>query len=208
MKTRLLRLKRQVPWLASSAKVTALILVMLTFLIISTHYPSSVQVPSWDAINAVASLISGTIASISLFFIAYQMRFQARLSKAQFVNELTRDIDLHSEAESNLDREGIWYEEGTLNPDDMEALEKYITFFERVKIILDTNVLDLETIDQLFAYRFFHLVHNPNVQSKILYHPDMKRHFQAVFQLHSLWSNYRKSKLLSLPRDDHELIIN
>jgi len=54
-----------------------------------------------------------------------------------------------------------------LEIEDVEAIEKYLNFFERIQLILDTQVLDLEIIDKLFAYRFFYLVHNPNVQSKV-----------------------------------------
>ncbi|MGK7875941.1 MAG: hypothetical protein AB4426_22375 [Xenococcaceae cyanobacterium] len=109
-----------------------------------------------EAVNTITAFISGISAVIGLFFVGFQLRSSDRLAKAQFVNELARDIDSHSETESYLDREGKWYEaNATFSQEDLESIEKYLNFFERVKFILDTQVIDMETVDDLFAYRFF-----------------------------------------------------
>ncbi len=157
---------------------------------------------SWEAVNAIAAVISGLAASLGLLFVGLQLRSTDRLSKAQFINDLARDIDLHIRAESNLDRGGKWYEDTSiLEQEDVEAIEKYLNFFERIKLIFDTKVLDLETIDKLFAYRFFYLVNNPNVQSKVLFNSDMQPYFRSIFQLYSIWLKYRQGKGLPIPRD-------
>jgi hypothetical protein len=62
----------------------------------------------WEAVNAIAALISGLAASLGLLFVGLQLRSTDRLAKAQFINELAKDIDSHSEAESNLDPGGKW----------------------------------------------------------------------------------------------------
>lgn len=160
----------------------------------------------WEAVNALAAVISGLAAAVGLLFIALQMRSAQKLAKAQFINELCRDIDSYAETESCLDREGIWYANGAIfDQKDMEAIEKYLTFFERIRFILDAQVLDIETIDDLFAYRFFYLVHNPNVQSNVLLNPDMQPYFSSVFQLHSVWIKYRQTKGLPIPRAEVSL---
>jgi hypothetical protein len=161
---------------------------------------------AWDAVSALAAVASGLVASVGLLFVGLQLKWNRRLAKAQFINDLARDIDHHSEAETNLDREGPWYEAGkTLTTKDMEKIERYITFFERVKLILDAKVLDMNMIDDLLAYRFFHLLHNPNVQEQVLFHPDMKEYFDAVLELHTDWLRYRQSRKLSIPRPDTPL---
>lgn len=154
----------------------------------------------WNAVNALAAVLGGLAASAGLLFVGLQMRAGRRLARAQFVNELGRDVDLHCEVESCLDREGPWYNEVELTHEDMDQIELYLNFFERVKYIRDTNVLDMETIDGLFAYRFFHLVHNPNVQKRVLYHEDMVAHYQAIRELYAEWVSYRQSRKLKLPR--------
>jgi hypothetical protein len=157
----------------------------------------------WEAVNAVAALISGLAAALGLLFVGLQLRSTDRLAKAQFINELAEGIDSHSKAESNLDPGGKWYKIDTsLDQEDMENLEKYLNFFERVKFIFDTKVIDIETVDELFAYRFFHLVHNPNVQSKIIFHPEMQPYFNSIFKLYYIWLEYRKVKGLPIPRSE------
>ncbi len=100
-----------------------------------------------EEFKTTTEILSGISAVIGLFFVGFQLRSGQRLAKAQFINELVRDIDSHSETESHLDREGKWYEpNATLSQKDKELLEKYLNFFERVKFILDTKVIDLKTI--------------------------------------------------------------
>jgi hypothetical protein len=157
----------------------------------------------WEAVNAIAALISGLAASLGLLFVGLQLRSTDRLTKAQFINELAKDIDSHSEAESSLDPGGKWYEIDTpLDQKDMEILEKYLNFFERVKFIFETKVINIETVDELFAYRFFHLVHNPNVQSKIIFDPSMQPYFNSMLKLYHIWLKYRNDKSLPIPRSE------
>jgi hypothetical protein len=138
-----------------------------------------------------------------LLFVGLQLRSTDRLAKAQFINDLAKDIDLHIRAESNLDRGGKWYENTSIvEQEDVEIIEKYLNFFERIKLIFDTKVIDLETIDELFAYRFFYLVHNPNVQSEVLFHSDLQPYFRSIFKLYSMWLKYRQEKGLPIPREE------
>lgn len=160
----------------------------------------------WNAVGALAALLSGLAAAAGLIFVGLQMSSGRRLAQAQFVNELARDIDAHSDAESCLDPQGRLYDVGcNLNTPDKDQIEKYLNFFERVKYILDTGVLDMETIDGLFAYRFFHLVHNPNVQTQVLFEPGMYPYYRAIFELHGSWLQYRQSRKLPIPRPTTEL---
>jgi hypothetical protein len=161
----------------------------------------------WEVVNAIAALISGLAASLGLLFVGLQLRSTDRLTKAQFINVLAEGIDSHSEAETNLDPGGKWYESDTpLDQKDMEILEKYLNFFERVKFIFDTEVIDIETVDELFAYRFFHLVHNPNVRQQIILHPDIQPYYSSIFKLYYVWLEYRKNKRMPIPRDEFTII--
>jgi hypothetical protein len=157
----------------------------------------------WEVVNAMAAVISGLAASLGLLFVGLQLRSTDRLTKAQFINELAAASELYVKVESNLDRGGKWYDSNiSLAQEDIEAIEKYLNFFERVKLIFDTKVLEIEILDELLAYRFFYLVHNPNVQSKILFNEDMQPYFRSIFQLYSIWLKYRQNKALPIPRED------
>jgi hypothetical protein len=168
-------------------------------------FSAILKIFTWDAVTAIASVVSGATASLSLYFILLQFRSQSNLSRAQFINALTKDIDWHTKSESNLNREGIWYNLCKLNSGSIALLEKYLTFFERIKLLLDTKVLGIEIIDELFAYRFFHLVHNPNVQRQILYDLDKEDFYHTIFTLHALWLHYRQSKGYNVPRQEYVL---
>lgn len=157
----------------------------------------------WEVVNAIAAVISGLAASLGLLFVGLQLRSTDKLTKAQFINSLAAASEFYVQVESNLDRGGKWYNDNiSLAQEDIEAIEKYLNFFERVKLIFDTKVLDIEILDELLAYRFFYLVHNPNVQSKILFNEDMQHYFRSIFQLYSIWLRYRKNKALPIPREE------
>jgi len=184
---------------------TSLALSIITLVVL---FATGIGGKPWEAVNALAAVISGLASSLGLLLIAMQLRSAQKLSKAQFVNELCRDIDNYVETDSRLDIGGIWYTNGaTMDKKDEEAIEKYLSFFERIKHILDAQVVDMETIDELFAYRFFYLVHNPNVQSKVIFDPEVQPYYRSLFHLYALWVEYRQTKGLPIPRAETPLIL-
>jgi hypothetical protein len=181
--------------------VAGVVSALVVALLLSEGWPPM----DWNAVTALAAVLGGLAAPAGLLFVGLQMRSARRLARAQFVNVLAHDIDDHYAAQSFLDPKQRLYDDGcVLNNDDMARIEKYLNFFERVEYIRDTGVLNMETIDGLFAYRFFYLVHNPNVQKQVLGAGSMP-YYRAIFRLHDAWLPYRQSRKLRVPRPETPL---
>ena len=75
-------------------------------------------------------------------------------------------------------------------------ISNYLTFFETMYLLLQERVIEIETLDDLFAYRFFIAVHNETIQKeKIIKTP---YNFRNIFLLEKEWMEYRKRKGLKI----------
>jgi hypothetical protein len=163
---------------------------------------SIVTIDRWEIISAIASSISAVTSIVAIPFIAIQLRNNNRLAKAQLINELERDISLHAQVFDALSTGGKWHQSGVkFDRCDRIAILKYLSFYERVYIILKTGVLDLATIDDIFAGRFFYFWHNPNVR-ELIKDADISPYINSIHELSEQWYEYRKEHHLTIPLDD------
>jgi len=157
---------------------------------------------TFDKLIDLSTVLSGIAAFIGIVVLAWQVRGQTRIARSKFVNDLCADIDSNIPIESQLDPGGAYFDYiESLPADVQEQLEKYLNFFERVYYIHRVGGLALDTIDGLYSYRFFHLVHNPNVIFHVIRDPAMEAHFIPLYQLHRPWVSYRRKKRKKIPRE-------
>lgn len=137
------------------------------------------------------ALIAATIAAVSLF---YEIRKSKKLNEAEFL------IHLNSLFITNEDYKKVYNLLSQYDFDNEPDLEQeitnceisnYLTLFETLYILLKRKVIDLSTLDDLFAYRFFLAVHNPYIQRKKL--ACSPQNFKNIFRLERMWLNYRKA---------------
>jgi hypothetical protein len=158
----------------------------------------------WEILGAISSVTSAFTSLVAIPFVAVQLRSSNRIAKAQLINELERDIALHSATYTMLTPGGKWYDsQAQLGDEDTVAILKYISFFERVNAIVDTGVLDLPTIDLIFAGRFFYLFNNPHV-TKIMTNSEIYPYVTTMRGLYAQWYAYRKARNLPIPLESPE----
>jgi hypothetical protein len=161
---------------------------------------------NWNIVGAIASSISAFTSLIAIPFVVVQLRASNRIAKAQLINELERDIALHSTAYALLTPGSKLSNSQVLLADEEKiALLKYISFFERISAIVETGVLDLPTVDRLFAGRFFYLFNNAHV-IKILDDEAISPYMKAVRSFYGQWYAYRKSRDLDIPLEPKEVL--
>jgi hypothetical protein len=155
----------------------------------------------WEEVSAIASTISAITSVVVIPFVAIQLRSNNQIAKAQLINELERDLSLHAEVILALSFGGKWYRNSTNISDvDRMAILKYVSFFERVYVIVNTNVLSLQDIDDIFAGRFFYLVNNPCAQ-EIMNDGAIEPYLASIRNLSAKWSAYRRDRNLPIPLD-------
>jgi len=149
------------------------------------------------------STVAAAASAFGLIFLAVQTLHQTKVAKAQFVNTLSEDVDSNIELEVQLETRGRLYEPvESISDCDHQAIIKFLTFFDRLYHLIRLGVIPLSIIDRLFAYRFFILTHNPNVQTFELLSPQSKQFWPSIFALHRMWYGYRKRKRLPILRPE------
>jgi hypothetical protein len=149
----------------------------------------------WEVISAIAASTSAIVSVIGLPFVAIQIRSSNQIAKAQFINELERDISLHAGLYTSLIEGGSLYKlKPVISEDERNALLQYISFFERVDLVINTKVIDIKTVDCLFGGRFFMLMDNPNTE-RLIKSPEISPHTTSIRERYRKWCKYRRQKL-------------
>ena len=147
---------------------------------------------------------------VSLFVAIRQLGDSKEIARAQFLTELNKSFvenaeyaELYNALQNCLDGKCPHQAECKEQGKCLLAISKgtvsnYLTFFETINLLVEDKVLDIEVIDNLFAYRFFLAVHSKFVQeSKIIPQPE---NFVNIFRLERKWLDYRK-KIGKVPKE-------
>jgi hypothetical protein len=158
-------------------------------------------------ISTIVGILSSIATSIGIWFIARQIADARRFTKTQFIYSLEQDFQKFGKTYTHLLPSGNWSSDGVgpQTEEDRYELSEYLGFFGRIKLLIDNKVIDLKTIDRLYAYRFFLIVNNTHIQRDILYKKG--DYFLAVFSLHSQWYYYRKLSQQKIVNDVYNLFL-
>lgn len=170
--------------------------------------------------GVIASLVQGAIGAIAASFVVYELRKnidvgiqKANIDEERFLLEynlvFTQDENMQ-QVEHSLE---LWMEahESThensaplnINDKNRQRFINYLVYLEGLAPLIFKGVLRLETIDDLFAYRFFLAVNNPELQKDQLFrYPE---YFRGCFRLYERWKEYRKKHCLPITLEEYSL---
>ena len=144
----------------------------------------------WTSVSTISQTAASVVTIVGILFIAWQVSDSRRFTKSQLLNDLEKESKEYRHVYMMIT--GPWRTAEEVSPQEEQLYDVFdcLGFFERVKILLDNRVIDMQTVDRLFGYRFFLLVNNPHVQ-KFARYPD-GHDFTTVFALHKQWAHYRQ----------------
>jgi hypothetical protein len=138
-------------------------------------------------------------AAIGLLKLIYESNKTRKLKEAEFVASLNRDFtsnslicSLYSKLEHDFRKPN---DPSSISDDDVVSCVVYLTFFETLHDLIQKGIIKIETIDDLFGYRFFIMIHNPTVQKQELTAPDLISSYINIFKLYDKWTKHRLRKL-------------
>lgn len=156
-----------------------------------------------DEVLNLISAVTSIVAVFGVIFVGVELLQQSRTSRSTFIDRLAESVDDHINTELILDRGGRLHDENDdLDDACVAELIKFLTFFERVASHIENKAVPFRIISDLFSYRFFLLVHNPNVQKRILLNRDMKEYWSMVFALHAKWIRFKRARGEAIYRED------
>lgn len=179
-------------------KKTTLITVLSTILIIVALISSL-----WldDSIGSrivnVVTVITAIIGAIALFI---QFKKDKQINTASFLVEYSKsfynDYDLF-EVFAELDKHNT---DPSYQFDFKKFQSKIVVYLEWVESLaslIERNTIDLYTIDNIMAYRFFLIVNNKQVQDGELIPNAM--FYRGTYYLYDKWYDYEQKRGLEMP---------
>lgn len=161
----------------------------------------------WTILTAIASISSAVITGAGLLFVARQIRESGKTATADFVLRLESEFsDHYSTAYEKFLPGASWAHDGPgpTSASESADLERYLDFFANLQILRQQNLLDLDTIDKMFAYRFF--IAANNVHTKKLVEPNAK-YWEHLVVLYRDWHSLRKLKKQPIPNEAFPLVM-
>lgn len=145
----------------------------------------------------IVTIITAVIGAIALFL---QFKKDKQINTASFLLEYSKSFY----NEYNL--LDIFSELDKVNPNkdykfDFEKYQAkivvYLEWIESLASLIERNVLDFYTIDNILSYRFFIIVNNKQVQDNELI--PYANFYRGVFYLYDLWYKYEHKRNITMP---------
>lgn len=86
---------------------------------------------------------------------------------------------------------------------DRQQLINYIVYLEALSPLVKNSILNIETMDNLYSYRFFLAVNNPVVQ-RIELVPEAE-YYKGCFNLHKQWELFKKKNNMPILMESSSL---
>ena len=170
----------------------------------------------FDEIGTMSTIVTTVTAIIGAFAIWFQMKREKDIKEAEFIMSYNMSFLENEEMvkfEQQLEHFRKEYERldptdelqmkelkdrysSLVNDDNLQIVINYLVYHEALAAMIKKGVLNFDSIDSLFAYRFFLVMNNPIVQEKELC-PDYK-YYKGCFWLYMEWCKYQQENGLYL----------
>lgn len=165
----------------------------------------------------VTSIIDGTVGAIAAGFVLYELKVnsnaeerQSDIEEAQFLLEYNQAFiqDEKMVAVEHLLEQ--WMEappsertDALITDDNRQQFINYLVYLEGLAPLVFRDILKLEHIDDLMAYRFFLATNNRALQDDQLFR--YPAYYRGCFKLYSIWKTYRTRRGYEIPLPEYAL---
>jgi len=153
----------------------------------------------------IVTIVTLCYALLGAAALLVQNKRDKDINQASFILEYSKYFYSLSNAEDTL----LLLDEYRLgNKDSIKKIEyrgivNCLIWCEELSSLIQKNVFDFTTIDNVFSYMFFTIVNNEFVQKEeLLPQADF---YKGIFYLHKQWSDYKKKTNQPIPMEDEGL---
>ena len=114
----------------------------------------------------IATIIGLVLIAIGLIYTGYQIHGSKTAARGEFLLHLDEMFQQHNETHTRLRPGGLWGD-GKTGPASVEewvAVERYMGLFERINILVEDKIIDIDTVDRLYGYRVINISRNKIIQ--------------------------------------------
>ena len=143
--------------------------------------------------SSVTTVITVSTAIIGAAALFIQYKRDKDVNQASFIVEYAKFFYSLSGTESTM---SLLDEYRLGNKKNIEKIEyngiiNYLFWCEELASLVQKNIVDLETIDNLFSYTFFLITNNKYIQEKELI--PQAEFYKGIFYLHKIWTTYKNN---------------
>lgn len=146
--------------------------------------------------NKFVTLITTLTAVVGAFAIYIQIRKSKLIDQSSFTIEISKylyEIEEISTLIQKLGRsdvvEGKQY---VAKEEDRPSILKYLNYLKTLSTLVDSKVVSIETINDVFAYEFFIIMNNKSIQNMEI--RPFSQFYQDIFRLYKKWIAFRKKE--------------
>jgi hypothetical protein len=145
----------------------------------------------WAAIGTIATAISVTL-------IVWQVRLGRKTATADFILRLEKEFADHFGRTWEKFGPGAQWEPNGKGPSESEVveLETLLDFFATLQVLRGQRLLSLNTIDGMFAFRFFSTANNPHTRKVV---ESRREYWNDLIKLYGDWITFRRKKGKKIP---------
>jgi len=212
-----LKKRKEMSWgqnimIAMLVFVCAIIISLLTRILLTWQL---VFLPVGAAdVDLIASIVDGVVAAIAAALVICELRHSSNteeskkdIEEAQFIlqyNQAFIQDENMVEVERILERTMEGACKGPIiTEESRQRFINYLVYLEGLAPLILRGVLQLEHIDDLFAYRFFLAVNNKELQDSEL--KKFPEYYRGCFKVYKLWKQYRVNSGLPILQEENSL---
>ena len=157
--------------------------------------------------NKTLTLITTLTAIIGAFAIYMQIRKSKLIGQSSFTMAISQyfyDVPGMTEFVHKLGRAtDVDNKEYVVTKKDKTTLIKYLNYLKTMATLVNQNVINIETLNSVFAYEFFIVVNNKSVQKLELTTNNSK--YMDIYELYHKWHKYRVKHHLEIMCEESAL---
>lgn len=190
------RFKVSIYIIIMAASISVIIVLLRVLLIDILHMSDAAATTLMDIGQVVAGAVGAIMIIVQLARESDVRKEQASIQEAQFLMDYNQAFiqdanmtNVEYQLETSM-KSG--YKEEIITDENKQLFINYLVYLEGLAPLILNNVLQLDHIDNLMAYRFFLAINNKEVQEKeLMIFPDF---YRGCFKLYGVWKKYRKER--------------
>lgn len=188
----------------TASKISFISIILIAVALIAMSYFNIID-------DTFVSIITIITAIVGAFGIWLELNKEQEINQASFI--LTINSDFYAlggkgtmyaaDLEKMLDEDFNGVKKLELKEENMVMVVQYLVWLKTLSSLINRRMIKISAIDDLFSYKFFVAVNNPQIQQMELL--PYKTAYLGIFKAHKAWKKYRERHGLEIYNFDTDL---
>ena len=166
----------------------------------------------FDVINdTFVSIITILTAIVGAFGIWLELNKEQEINQASFILSINSDFYAlggkgtmyAADLEKMLDEDFSGVKKLKLTEEHQTMVIQYLVWVKTLSSLINRRMIKISAIDDLFSYKFFVAINNPEIQKMELI--PYKTAYRGIFKAHRIWKKYRVKHGLEIYNEKTDL---